>query len=161
MYVSPTASGKWQAKPTLEKGGKQVDLGTFDVPSDAKQQAAEAATSHTALRKDDKVRLQLLRVSRETSPVGTVLRLDLLYSTVIAKLLAQPTQWFVLIVYGVTAILARVGWLDHTSEGRPTDAIVSLSSTFASASTMVTFMIIFYVGYCYNRQQMYFNEAKR
>eukprot|EP00326_Haptolina_ericina_P017331 CAMPEP_0181196452 /NCGR_PEP_ID=MMETSP1096-20121128/15475_1 /TAXON_ID=156174 ORGANISM="Chrysochromulina ericina, Strain CCMP281" /NCGR_SAMPLE_ID=MMETSP1096 /ASSEMBLY_ACC=CAM_ASM_000453 /LENGTH=309 /DNA_ID=CAMNT_0023286217 /DNA_START=112 /DNA_END=1041 /DNA_ORIENTATION=- len=26
---------------------------------------------------------------------------------------------------------------------------------------MVTFMIIFYVGYCYNRQQMYFNEAQK
>jgi len=44
VAVVPTASGKWQAKPTI--GGKQVDFGTFDMPVDAAVAAARAVREH-------------------------------------------------------------------------------------------------------------------
>ena len=116
-------------------------------PTNDKREA-EAAPSHTVLREDDKIRLELLALSRETSPVATVLKLHMIKRTILPKLLTQPTQWVVLLVYAATAIVART-----------TDAIGDVSesaSSFANAGVMVTFMVIFYVGYCYNRQQMYF-----
>lgn len=105
---------------------------------------AEEAPSHAVLRTDDKVRLELLALSRETSPVATVLRFDMLKRTVLPKLLTQPTQWAVLLVYAATAICARLGF--HIGE------VSESASSFANAGVMVTFMIIFYVGYCYNRR---------
>ena len=61
MFVSgPTTSGKWQAKPTLEKGGKQKDLGSFDTPQEAAVAAARAIREHnegTLLLKEKQQRL--------------------------------------------------------------------------------------------------------
>ena len=51
----------------------------------------------------DKKRLALLSISRDTSPIGTVARLDLLARSVIPKLLTQKVQWLVLIIYVATA----------------------------------------------------------
>ena len=41
-WVTPTSSGKFQAKPTLEKGGPQVDLGSFDSAEEAALACARA-----------------------------------------------------------------------------------------------------------------------
>ena len=41
-FVVPTTSGKWQSKPTFERGQGQVDLGTFDTPVEAAVAAARA-----------------------------------------------------------------------------------------------------------------------
>ena len=41
-FVSHTQSGRWQAKPTLRKGGGQQDLGSFDSPLDAAKAVARA-----------------------------------------------------------------------------------------------------------------------
>ena len=75
----------------------------------AEAREAEKTPSHLRLRKDDLIRMDLLRTSRDTSPVATVMRLDLLRRTVLPKLLTQPTQWVVLAVYATTAICSRVG----------------------------------------------------
>ena len=42
MWVTDTKSGKFQAKPTLEKGGGQVDLGSFDTALEAAKACARA-----------------------------------------------------------------------------------------------------------------------
>ena len=60
-HVAPTKSGKWQAKPTLEKGGGQVDLGSFDSPIDAAKAVARkllevAASGQAAVKVDKKDR---------------------------------------------------------------------------------------------------------
>ena len=42
MWVTETKSGKFQAKPTLEKGGGQVDLGSFETALEAAKACARA-----------------------------------------------------------------------------------------------------------------------
>eukprot|EP00966_Prymnesium_polylepis_P114302 2641119-Prymnesium_polylepis.1 len=79
----------------------------------------------------------------------------LVADTVVPRLLRQPTQWFVLAVYGVTAFLTRI---DTGAEAIAEE--LDLES-FSGAGTMVTFMIIFYVGYCYNRQQVFFDNVQK
>jgi len=112
---------------------------------------SEAADSHMEIREADKERLNLLSISRETSPVGTVYRLDMIRRTVLPKLLRQPVQWVVISCYVASAVASRLG----------VKLITNDVSFFANGGSMVTFMIVFYIGYCYNRQQMYFNEAQR
>ena len=115
----------------------------------AKAEAA-APDTYEAMAATDKQRISLLELSRETSPVSTVLRVDKLGRTVIPKLLKQPVQWAVLLVYASTAACRRAG----------VDFGVIDADAFSGAGTMVTFMIIFYVGYCYKRYEMYFNEVQ-
>ena len=55
-FVVPTASGKWAAKPTLEKGGKQIDFGSFDTPEEAAVVAARAVRQHKEGTLEPKVR---------------------------------------------------------------------------------------------------------
>ena len=116
------------------------DVGAWDAPDAAKttlwdtlnpdtdKHEAEAAGSHEAIREDDQIRLNLLRISRETSPVGTILRVDMLRRSVLPKLASQPTQWVILFVYGATAFLTRMGYFD------PGDMQDS-SGSFANAGT--------------------------
>ena len=42
MWVTETKSGSFQAKPTLEKGGGQVDLGSFGTALEAAKACARA-----------------------------------------------------------------------------------------------------------------------
>ena len=42
MWVTQSKSGSWQAKPTLEKGGGQVDLGSFGTALEAAKACARA-----------------------------------------------------------------------------------------------------------------------
>jgi len=123
---------------------------TFDIPVIPKGRPT-IANSHALLCKDDNQRLELLDLSRTLTPVGTIVRIDKIPRSVLPKLLAQPTQWFILAVYITAAVLQRNG-----VDFGPIDGV-----NFEGAGQMVTFMIIFYVGYCYNRQQVYFDEAQQ
>jgi hypothetical protein len=119
----------------LPKDPTRMNMWKSLNPTNDKREA-EAPASHEELRADDVLRMRLLEISRETSPVGTVMRLDLIRRTVIPKLLTQPVQWLVLLVYGITAVLTR------------TSVIITPEiddRSFSGAGTMVTFMIIFYV----------------
>ena len=122
---------------------------TLNPPSNGEM--VGVASSYAAISQDDRERKKLLKLSRETSPISTITRLDKISRTVLPRLLKQPVQWAVIAVYAASATTARLGVDIGLVDGKD----------FNGAGTMVTFMIIFYVGYCYNRYQMYFMEAQR
>jgi len=100
--------------------------------------------------RDDHNKKKLLNLARQLSPMKTALRIRLLRHTVLPRLLCQYLTWIVLIAWGGTAALAYNGITEPDIE----------DGVFTGAGTMVTFMIIFYVGYCYNRYTQQFDEVQ-
>ena len=99
---------------------------------------------------DDHQKKKLLNLARQLSPMKTALKFRLLRHTVLPRLLCQYLTWIVLITWGGTAALAYNG----ITEGDIEDGV------FTGAGTMVTFMIIFYVSYCYTRYTQQFDEVQ-
>lgn len=83
-----------------------------------------------------------LRVRDPLRAVSLVLALNKLPQTVFARLIWFPIFWILLATYAAIATLSRTGVIDL---GEP------IPSAFDGASVLVTFMVIFFVGYCYNR----------
>lgn len=134
---SPTApQGTWE---TLNAGG----------PAGA-QKERMTAVSYDQLIATDKKRKQLLLMAKSLSPMASALKLRLLPRTVVPRLLKHYLTWVVIFTWGITTALARLGF----TEGDIDDAV------FNGAGTMVTFMIIFYVGYCYTRYTDQFTELQ-
>lgn len=86
-------------------------------------------------------RKELLVMARTHSPLSSALKIRLLPRTVVPRLLCRPLTYVVLGTFGGTAVLAQMGITETDID--PT--------VFDGAGTMVVFMIIFYVGYCYTR----------
>ena len=84
-----------------------------------------------------------------------MLRFDKLGQTVLLPILFHPVPWLILITYGTTAALTRHGTLvfdqDDLEDGR---------NAFDGSGILITFMIVFYVGYCYNRYSSMFADLE-
>ena len=97
-------------------------------------------------------RQQLLEYARRFSPLVLALRTDLLSRTVIVRICAYPLVWIVCATYVVAAVFARRQIIfDYTD-----DDVVG-SDHLDSAAVLVTFTVVFYLGYCYSRHvEQYF-----
>ena len=89
----------------------------------------------------DRRRKALLTMARKHSPLSSALNVRLLPQTVIPRLMCRYMTWVTLVTFAGSAVLARMGYTEQEID----------PNGFDGAGTMVTFMIIFYVGYCYTR----------
>jgi hypothetical protein len=100
----------------------------------------------------DARRKALLFDARTLSPMDTTIRIDKLGQTVVVRLLRSPVTWAVFAVYGVTAFACRQDyWRFHDR---------MMGDSFDGSDTLITFMIVFYVGYCYNRYSAMFADLE-
>ena len=99
----------------------------------------------------------LLSDARRYSPISLVLNLCKLPQTVLARIIWFPIVWILLATYAIVATLTRLGHLTLGVAGEGANENVN---AYDGASVLVTFMVVFYVGYCYSRHfQIY--EASR
>jgi hypothetical protein len=106
------------------------------------------------LQELDAHRRKLLMLARETSPIDSLGKLWLLPRTVIPRILKRVVTWLVLSFFAAGAMLSRLGFIDA-------EAAADISGTLEGISTVVTFMIIFYVSYCYSRYEAQYEDAHR
>ena len=103
------------------------------------------------VREMDRRRKELLRMSRNCSPVDTVGRVSLLPRTVIPRIMKYPFLWVILGAFSLSAGMSRAG----------TDFGDVDPSAFDTTTSIITFMIVFYVGYCYTRYNQQFDDVER
>ena len=96
----------------------------------------------------------LLQVARIDKVATLCFHLKRLANTVVPRVLKNALTVLVLITYAITAFVVRNRHWDISSIDL--DLIES-----QGMSTLVTFMIIFYVGYCYDRHYAQYLEANK
>jgi len=102
------------------------------------------------LMKQDLKKKRLLGLARSLSPMNTALKISLFPRTVIPRLFQRQLTWVVLGTWIGTSACARMGITEGDID----------TGVFDGAGTMVTFMIIFYVGYCYTRYTDQFTDVQ-
>ena len=102
----------------------------------------------------DEQRKVLLQVARIDKVATLCFHLKRLANTVVPRVLKNALTVLVLITYAITAFVVRNRHWDISSIDL--DLIES-----QGMSTLVTFMIIFYVGYCYDRHYAQYLEANK
>jgi hypothetical protein len=110
--------------------------------------------SHEELRVIDAKRKRLLELARNTSATQSLFQLWQLPRTVLPRLIRKPIIWLVLLTYAVGVILGRLALLsdEMLAEAAQRDG--------ESGSAAVTFMVVFYVGYCYSRSNQQFDDVQ-
>ena len=112
-----------------------------DWVSLVEQKDNASVADYKTLRRNDLNRRHLMSLTRGMSPIETVGKFRMLPRTVLARLIKSWVTWLILFIYGGAAAGTRsgvnFGELDLTA--------------FDGGGTIVTFMVIFYIGYCYNR----------
>ena len=109
--------------------------------------------THDELREMDQRRKKLLALARDTSAIDTLLKLGQLGRTVLPRLAMKPLIYVFLVIFGVGAVLTKFGIMSETDVAEAED----IDDT---GGTMVTFIIVFYVGYCYNRSNQQFDDVQ-
>ena len=89
----------------------------------------------------DQHRKTLLRYARLASLPTLLFRIDKLPHTVIPRILRSPLVYVVVSAYIAAAALARTGSWSFDYD----------ANALSGAGLLISFMIVFYVGYCYNR----------
>ena len=108
------------------------------------------------LRKTDKARKHLLGLARSTSAIDTLIKLHTLPRTVLPRLAKKPLIWLMFAVFAAGAAAARSGWLTEEE----IEQAGMLDTMVRENGTMVTFMVVFYVGYCYTRNNEQFDDVQ-
>ena len=103
------------------------------------------------VRRLDYARKKMLTTARNLRPIDSVSRLSLLPRTVLPRIARYGALWMVMAAYAVTAILCRTG----TNFGE-----VDVEK-FDAGTSIITFMIVFYVGYCYSRYNQMFDDVEK
>ena len=109
------------------------------------------------LREMDKKRKSLLKLARSTSAIDTLVQLATLPRTVLPRLAKKPLIWAMILTFGAGAAIARLSVL---SEELLEEALL-LDGVVRDSGTMVTFMVVFYVGYCYTRSNEQFADVQK
>jgi hypothetical protein len=95
-------------------------------------------------------RKMLLALARALSPMMTAMRMELLPKTVLPRLMRRRLMYIVFVTWAITATCARLEITESDIE----------ENMFDGAGVMVTFMIVFYVGYCYSRYNTLFANVR-
>ena len=99
----------------------------------------------------DEQRRRLLEATRGISPEWVAFRFDRIASSFLPSLLMSPSIWLSNIAFGVGVLLARTDSIEYKTRG---DAL-------QGSSVLITFMLTFYFGYCYNRHYSQYAEAMK
>ena len=116
--------------------------------------AKARAHSYAETKAADQRRKRLLFDARRISPIDTVLRVDKIGQTVLHHLFCHTVTWIVLLAYGSTAVLCRYGYYGGKT------VFSDAAESFEGSDILITFMIVFYVGYCYNRYSAMFGDLE-
>jgi len=101
----------------------------------------------------DRRRKELLSLARSTSAIDTLGQLRTLPRTVLPRLFRRPILWAIILLFVASAVLARCGLI--------TDSMLDEAGGMDhGGDTTVTFMVVFYVGYCYTRCNEQFNDVQ-
>lgn len=109
------------------------------------------------LRSMDVKRKNLLTLARETSASASLFKLSALPRTVLPRLIRKPLVWLIVCAFALGSILSRLSVFDEATLGE-VDAL--LEGTGTGGGTVVTFMVVFYVGYCYTRNNQQFDDVQ-
>ena len=131
----------------------------LNLTKSAEQQLVENAdrdTRNVPREYQDTVKLdchrkELLRHARSYAPHDAIFKwraLRLLRYSIVPRLLTFRLVWLVYVTFAATATLARTGVWVPARLPAATDGFDA-----SGASMMISFMIVFYVGYCYSRQE--------
>ena len=98
------------------------------------------------------VREAVLNDARRLSPISAVLHANKLKNSIVPRLFSYVIVWIVVGIYAGCATLARLR--DRYGEffgGDPFGDAGMREGAYEGASVLVTFMVVFYLGYCYSR----------
>ena len=113
----------------------------------------EKEWTHQELRDVDKKRKTLLELARSTSAMDTLFKIWTLPRTVLPRLAMKPLIYIILASFACGAVLARTGIMSD-------DNLAEAEQLEDSGGTMVTFIVVFYVGYCYTRYNQQFDDVQ-
>jgi len=89
----------------------------------------------------DEKRKILLQEARQAGP-SSVLRCSQFKNTVVLRVAQCPLTWLTFAVFATSAMLVRSGWWE---------TCVHESQESQGITMLVTFMVVFFFGYCYDR----------
>ena len=138
---------KVEKNPALEWVPLVEDAGVGESSSDM---------TYADLRELDRKRKTLLTLARSTSAIDTLIKISTLPRTTLPRLAKKPLIWLLLIIFGAGNALARLDLLSPEL----LDEAGSLDGVLRDGGTMVTFMVVFYVGYCYSRSNQQFDDVQ-
>ena len=105
---------------------------------------------YPAIQRLDQKRINNMAEARSHSPLSLAWRLDKLGITILPRIANRLAFWIVIACYFVFALVSQFAF--HLVSFRDEDRTV-----FEGANLMISFMIVFYTGYCYNRfSEQYF-----
>lgn len=109
--------------------------------------------SHEELRAIDLKRKHLLTLARNTSASSTLFKIWQLPRTVLPRLAKKPVVWLVLLCFAAGAVLSRFEYLSDTMR-------TEIDELGLPDGATVTFIVVFYVGYCYSRSNQQFDDVQ-
>ena len=133
-----------KAQPSLFVQAED-EAAEYGVMQNEHRDAQWVPQSYAELMYRNDYRERLLDDARRYSPISSVFHLNKLPETVLYRMAFFPITWIVVSTYVVLASLTRLGIIDLG------DAVEDGSGAFDGAETLVTFMVVFYLGYCYSR----------
>jgi len=110
--------------------------------------------SHEQLRAVDEKRKKLLTLARDTSASSTIFQLGELPRTVLPRLLKKPIIWLVVLSFIAGSVVSRLDLIGDQMSAETENL------NNQSGETTVTFMVVFYVGYCYTRCNQQFDDVQ-
>lgn len=151
------------SEPTLEKKERRDTPPTEDSDSSGVQvleeedglevtitqnehrDASWVPASYAELMKTNDGREALLDDARRFSPLDSVFHLNKFFSTVLYRMIFFPLTWTLFGTYALVASLTRNGVIALGSDDELN------TEAYAGADVLVTFAVVFYLGYCYSR----------
>jgi len=103
------------------------------------------------IKETDVRRIKLLQNTRKIAPGWLMLEVRYIAHTALPRVVCSPTTWGSLVLYAIAATLRRMEiW-----------TVTHNPAAVSGASLMMTFIIVFFLGYCYNRHySQYFAAMK-
>ena len=148
MSFVRAAFGQVQASKASDRAralAAPSETGKVHIAQAAHRDAQWIPESYAALMHTNDYRERLLDDARRYSPISSVFHMRKLPQTVIVRMLTFPVVWSLVGLYVVIATLTRLAIVDF---GDADDFDVG---AFDGAEVLVVFMVVFYLGYCYNR----------
>ena len=108
-------------------------------------------SDYESMKDTDKKRLKLLHDIRGIAPGWLVFSRNDIRNTALPRIAANPTSWIALILFVIAAVLRR----------RDVWVTTHNPAAVQGSSLLMTFIIVFFLGYCYNRHySQYFAAMK-
>ena len=130
---------------------KNVKYEWIPMIDNGKYEQRDRIKDVSAVRRLDVKRKDMLTIARNLRPIDSVGAFSLLPRTVLPRIMKYGWTWLILVLYALIASLTRIG----------TDFGEVDVEKFDAGTSIITFMIVFYVGYCYTRYNQMFDDVER